>query len=73
MRLCHLPCSCYHNYALRQTNDWMAEIYGKWVDKDEAAQEERHNIAKAVANAFTEIYKGVLHQPDNHLMRVRSM
>lgn len=69
MRLCHWPCSCYHNYALRQTNNWMAEIYGKWVDKDEAVQEERRNIAKAVA----EIRKGVLHRPDNHLMRVRAM
>jgi len=29
--LCHWPCSCYPNHALRQTNDWMAEIYEKWV------------------------------------------
>jgi len=31
MPLCHWPCSCYPNYAQRQTNDWMAEIYEKWV------------------------------------------
>jgi multimeric flavodoxin WrbA len=31
MPLCHWPCSCYPNHALRQTNDWMAEIYQKWV------------------------------------------
>lgn len=31
MPLCHWPCSCYPNHALRQTNDWMAEIYEKWV------------------------------------------
>lgn len=31
MPLCHWPCSCYPNYALRQTNDWMAEIYEQWV------------------------------------------
>ena len=29
--LCHWPCSCYPNHALRQTNDWMAEIYEQWV------------------------------------------
>ena len=29
--LCHWPCSCYPNFALGQTNDWMAEIYPKWV------------------------------------------
>lgn len=191
MPLCHWPCSCYPNHALRQTNDWMAEIYEKWVaahgiiiltpvywyqapsvlklmidrlvcadggnpdptrtqgkdakkakeieltgwdypkhlagrayglfvhgdvagieglrrelsdwldwmglidagpsarldryigyyesyaeshdvlDKDEAVQEEVRNIAKAVANAVAEIRKGVLHQPDDHLKRVR--
>jgi multimeric flavodoxin WrbA len=31
MPLCHWPCSCYPNHAQRQTNDWMAEIYGKWT------------------------------------------
>ncbi|HWV16122.1 MAG TPA: flavodoxin family protein [Cellvibrio sp.] len=31
MPLCHWPCSCYPNHAYRQTNDWMAEIYEKWV------------------------------------------
>lgn len=31
MPLCHWPCSCYPNHSLGQTNDWMAEIYEKWV------------------------------------------
>ncbi|HUP95940.1 MAG TPA: flavodoxin family protein [Burkholderiales bacterium] len=31
MPLCHWPCSCYPNFALGQTNDWMAEIYPRWV------------------------------------------
>jgi multimeric flavodoxin WrbA len=31
MPLCHWPCSCYPNHSLHQTNDWMAEIYEKWV------------------------------------------
>ena len=31
MPLCHWPCSCYPNHALGQTNDWMAEIYARWV------------------------------------------
>jgi multimeric flavodoxin WrbA len=31
MALCHWPCSCYPNHALGQTNDWMAEIYERWV------------------------------------------
>ncbi|MCE3264637.1 MAG: flavodoxin family protein [Pseudoduganella sp.] len=31
MPLCHWPCSCYPNHAMRQTNDWMAEIYEEWV------------------------------------------
>ncbi|MBC7420405.1 MAG: NAD(P)H-dependent oxidoreductase [Bdellovibrio sp.] len=31
MPLCNWPCSCYPNHALAQTNDWMAEIYEKWV------------------------------------------
>ena len=29
--LCHWPCSCYPNYAIGQTGDWMNEIYPKWV------------------------------------------
>ena len=31
MPLCHWPCSCYPNHALGQANDWMAEIYERWV------------------------------------------
>ncbi len=31
MPLCHWPCSCYPNHALRQTGDWMNEIYELWV------------------------------------------
>jgi multimeric flavodoxin WrbA len=30
--LCHWPCSCYPNYALDQTQDWMNEIYPLWVE-----------------------------------------
>jgi multimeric flavodoxin WrbA len=29
--LCHWPCSCYPNYALGQTQDWMNDIYPMWV------------------------------------------
>jgi multimeric flavodoxin WrbA len=29
--LCHWPCSCYPNYSLGQTQDWMNEIYPMWV------------------------------------------
>jgi multimeric flavodoxin WrbA len=29
--LCHWPCSCYPNHALNQVNDWMNEIYPRWV------------------------------------------
>lgn len=29
--LCHWPCSCYPNYSLGQTRDWMNEIYPLWV------------------------------------------
>jgi multimeric flavodoxin WrbA len=29
--LCHWPCSCYPNHAIGQVNDWMNEIYPKWV------------------------------------------
>ena len=31
MPLCHWPCSCYPNHALGQSNDWMNEIYERWV------------------------------------------
>ena len=31
MPLCHWPCSCYPNHALGQVNDWMAEIYQRFV------------------------------------------
>jgi multimeric flavodoxin WrbA len=31
MPLCHWPCSCYPNHALGQTNDFMAELYPRWV------------------------------------------
>ena len=31
MPLCHWPCSCYPNHALSQTNDWMNEIFERWV------------------------------------------
>ena len=41
MPLCHWPCSCYPNHALNQTNDWMAEIYERWV----AAHGDRHGDA----------------------------
>ena len=29
--LCHWPCSCYPNHAVGQVNDWMNEIYPRWV------------------------------------------
>ncbi|HEY3812482.1 MAG TPA: flavodoxin family protein [Caulobacteraceae bacterium] len=29
--LCHWPCSCYPNYSLGQTDDWMNEIYPMWA------------------------------------------
>lgn len=32
MPLCHWPCSCYPNHALGQSNDWMADIYERWVE-----------------------------------------
>ncbi|HEY1551056.1 MAG TPA: flavodoxin family protein [Kofleriaceae bacterium] len=32
MPLCHWPCSCYPNHGLNQTDDWMAEIYPRWVE-----------------------------------------
>jgi multimeric flavodoxin WrbA len=31
MPLCHWPCSCYPNHAIGQVNDWMGEIYPRWV------------------------------------------
>jgi len=31
MPLCHWPCSCYPNHSLGQADDWMNEIYAKWV------------------------------------------
>jgi multimeric flavodoxin WrbA len=31
MPLCHWPCSCYPNHGQGQTEDWMAEIYERWV------------------------------------------
>jgi multimeric flavodoxin WrbA len=29
--LCHWPCSCYPNYSLGQTHDWMNDIYPLWA------------------------------------------
>jgi len=31
MPLCHWPCSCYPNHSLNQVQDWMNEIYERWV------------------------------------------
>ncbi len=31
MPLCHWPCSCYPNFAMGQTSDWMNEIYPMWA------------------------------------------
>ncbi len=31
MPLCHWPCSCYPNHAMAQVNDWMNELYPRWV------------------------------------------
>jgi multimeric flavodoxin WrbA len=31
MPLCLWPCSCYPTHALNQENDWMNEIYERWV------------------------------------------
>jgi multimeric flavodoxin WrbA len=31
MALCHWPCTCYPNHSLGQVNDWMNEIYPRWV------------------------------------------
>jgi multimeric flavodoxin WrbA len=30
--LCHWPCSCYPNYSLGQTQDWMNDIFPLWVE-----------------------------------------
>ena len=31
MPLCHWPCSCYPTHATNPVNDWMGEIYERWV------------------------------------------
>jgi len=31
MPLCHWPCSCYPNHYMGQVQDWMNEIYPRWV------------------------------------------
>ena len=31
MPLCNWPCSCYPNHALGQVDDWMNELYPRWV------------------------------------------
>ncbi len=31
MPLCHWPCSCYPNHYNGQTQDWMNELYPRWV------------------------------------------
>jgi multimeric flavodoxin WrbA len=31
MPLCHWPCSCYPNHSLGQSDDWMAEIYERFM------------------------------------------
>jgi multimeric flavodoxin WrbA len=31
MPLCHWPCSCYPNHAMGQVNDWMNELYPRWI------------------------------------------
>jgi multimeric flavodoxin WrbA len=30
--LCHWPCSCYPNFSLGQTQDWMNDIYPLWAE-----------------------------------------
>jgi multimeric flavodoxin WrbA len=32
MPLCHWPCSCYPNHAMGQVNDWMNDLYPRWVE-----------------------------------------
>jgi multimeric flavodoxin WrbA len=31
MPLCHWPCSCYPNHSLGQSDDWMSEIYERFM------------------------------------------
>ncbi len=31
MPLCHWPCSCYPNHAMGQVDDWMNELYPRWL------------------------------------------
>jgi multimeric flavodoxin WrbA len=31
MPLCHWPCSCYPNHSLGEVNDWMNELYPRFV------------------------------------------
>ena len=31
MPLCHWPCSCYPNHNKGQVNDWMNELYPRWI------------------------------------------
>jgi multimeric flavodoxin WrbA len=31
MPLCHWPCSCYPNHGLGESDDWMNDIYPRWV------------------------------------------
>jgi multimeric flavodoxin WrbA len=31
MPLCNWPCSCYPNHAMGQVDDWMNELYPRWV------------------------------------------
>jgi multimeric flavodoxin WrbA len=31
MPLCHWPCSCYPNHAMNQVEDWMNDLYPRWV------------------------------------------
>ena len=31
MPLCHWPCTCYPNHYLGQAQDWMHEVYPRWV------------------------------------------
>ena len=31
MPLCHWPCSCYPNHAMGQVNDWMNELYPRFI------------------------------------------
>ncbi len=32
MPLCHFPCSCYPNHSLGQTQDWMNELYPRFIE-----------------------------------------